>query len=68
MTAESEKEPRLAPIPIDEWDDDTKALLGANPVINIFATLAMYLIPVLMKRNEKVPDTAEAKKAAATSA
>ncbi|CAN5328546.1 hypothetical protein BH11MYX1_BH11MYX1_13540 [soil metagenome] len=36
-----------------------------EPEHNIFATLAMYLIPVLMKRNEQVPDTAEAKKAAA---
>ncbi len=39
-----------------------------EPEHNIFSTLAMYLIPVLMKRNEKVPDTIEAKKAAAASA
>lgn len=39
-----------------------------EPEQNIFATLAMYLIPVLMKRNEKVPDTAEAKQAAAANA
>ena len=35
-------------IPIEEWDDETKALLGGNPVINIFATLAHH--PKLMKR------------------
>lgn len=39
-----------------------------EPEHNIFATLAMYLIPVLMKRNEQVPDTAEAKHAAAANA
>ncbi len=39
-----------------------------EPEHNIFSTLAMYLIPVLMKRNEVVPDTAEAKKAVAANA
>jgi 4-carboxymuconolactone decarboxylase len=48
MKPEEDYEPRLAPLPIEEWDDDTKALLGANPVINIFATLAHH--PKLMKR------------------
>jgi len=36
-----------------------------EPEHNIFNTLAMYLIPILMKRNEAVPDTVEAKRAAA---
>jgi ubiquinone biosynthesis protein len=36
-----------------------------EPEHNIFSTLAMYLIPILQKRNEAVPDPAEAKKAAA---
>jgi len=39
-----------------------------EPEHNIFNTLAMYLIPILMKRNETVPDTVEAKRAAAAHA
>jgi ubiquinone biosynthesis protein len=35
-----------------------------EPEHNVFATLAQYLIPILIKRNERVPDTAEAKRAA----
>jgi 4-carboxymuconolactone decarboxylase len=46
--ADADRAPRLAPLPIDAWDDDTKALLGGNPVINIFGTLARH--PKLMKR------------------
>jgi ubiquinone biosynthesis protein len=37
-----------------------------EPEHNIFATLATYLIPILIKRNEKVPDTVEARRAAGT--
>lgn len=37
-----------------------------EPEHNVFATVAQYLIPILMKRNESVPDTAEAKRAAAS--
>ena len=40
--------PRIAPLPPSEWDDETKALLGNSPPINIFATLAHH--PKLMKR------------------
>jgi alkylhydroperoxidase family enzyme len=40
-------EPRLRPIPRDEWDDETRALLG-DRTLNIFATLAHH--PKLMKR------------------
>jgi len=35
-----------------------------EPSHNIFTTLAQFLIPILMKRNEHVPDTPEAKAAA----
>jgi ubiquinone biosynthesis protein len=35
-----------------------------EPEHNIFNTLAQFLIPVLMKRNERVPDTVEARRAA----
>lgn len=31
-----------------------------EPEHNVFATLAQFLIPILMKRNERVPDTVEA--------
>ncbi|MCU1426322.1 MAG: Carboxymuconolactone decarboxylase [Actinomycetia bacterium] len=46
-------EPRLAPLPSTEWDDETRALftaLGApnGRVLNIFATLARH--PKLLKR------------------
>jgi ubiquinone biosynthesis protein len=34
-----------------------------DPTHNIFTTVAMYLMPVLMKRNESIPQTAEAKAA-----
>jgi 4-carboxymuconolactone decarboxylase len=40
-------EPRLQPLPRDEWDDETRALLGEHP-INVFGTLAHH--PKLMKR------------------
>jgi ubiquinone biosynthesis protein len=36
-----------------------------EPEHNVFAALAQFLIPILMKRNEHIPDTAEAKAAAA---
>jgi ubiquinone biosynthesis protein len=34
-----------------------------EPEHNVFAAVAQFLIPILMKRNERVPDTAEAKAA-----
>jgi ubiquinone biosynthesis protein len=34
-----------------------------DPAHNVFATVAQFLIPILMKRNEHVPDTAEARAA-----
>jgi ubiquinone biosynthesis protein len=37
-----------------------------EPEHNVFATVAMFLMPILMKRNEHIPNTAEAKSAAAT--
>jgi ubiquinone biosynthesis protein len=37
-----------------------------EPEHNIFATLAQFLVPILIRRNERVPDTAEAKAAAGT--
>jgi alkylhydroperoxidase family enzyme len=37
----------LAPLPVDEWDDELRGLLGPNP-INIFGTLAYH--PKLAKR------------------
>jgi alkylhydroperoxidase family enzyme len=40
-------EPRLAPKPSEQWDDETRALIGDDP-LNIFATLAHH--PKLMKR------------------
>jgi 4-carboxymuconolactone decarboxylase len=40
-------EPRLKPLPRDQWDDETKALLG-DSALNIFATFAHH--PKLMKR------------------
>jgi ubiquinone biosynthesis protein len=36
-----------------------------EPEHNVFSTIAQYLIPILMKRNEHVPDTDEAKAARA---
>jgi 4-carboxymuconolactone decarboxylase len=42
-------EPRLKPLPRDQWDDETRAILGdSDPTLNIFATLAHH--PKLMKR------------------
>jgi ubiquinone biosynthesis protein len=35
-----------------------------EPDHNVFATVAAFLMPILMKRNEHIPDTAEAKTAA----
>jgi len=40
-------EPRLQPLPRDQWDDETKALLG-DSALNVFATFAHH--PKLMKR------------------
>jgi 4-carboxymuconolactone decarboxylase len=40
-------EPRLQPLPREQWDDETKALLG-DGALNIFATFAHH--PKLMKR------------------
>ena len=37
-----------------------------EPEHNVFGAIAQYLLPILMKRNEHIPDTAEAKTAAAT--
>jgi ubiquinone biosynthesis protein len=36
-----------------------------EPEHNLFATIARFLMPILMKRNEHVPDTAEARAAGA---
>jgi ubiquinone biosynthesis protein len=33
-----------------------------EPAHNVFATLAQHLIPILVRRNERVPDTAEARR------
>jgi 4-carboxymuconolactone decarboxylase len=41
-------EPRLAPLPEAEWDDETRALIGDGDVLNIFRTLARH--PKLLKR------------------
>ena len=41
-------EPRLKPLPREQWDDETRALLGDDRTLNIFATLAHH--PKLMKR------------------
>lgn len=35
-----------------------------EPEHNVFGAVATYLLPILMKRNESIPDTAEAKAAA----
>lgn len=40
-------QPRLEPLAVDVWDDETRALLGERP-LNIFATLAHH--PKLLKR------------------
>jgi ubiquinone biosynthesis protein len=36
-----------------------------DPTHNVFATVAQFLIPILQRRNERVPDTAEARVATA---
>jgi ubiquinone biosynthesis protein len=36
-----------------------------EPEHNVFGAVAMFLIPILQKRNEKVPDTVEARRAVA---
>jgi 4-carboxymuconolactone decarboxylase len=41
-------EPRLRPLPRADWDDETRALLGDDRTLNVFATLAHH--PKLMKR------------------
>ena len=41
-------EPRMAPVPVEEWDDETRSLLGGDTTLNIFATFAHH--PKLMKR------------------
>jgi ubiquinone biosynthesis protein len=38
-----------------------------EPEHNVFGAVAVYLMPILMKRNEHIPDTAEAKAAASAS-
>lgn len=40
--------PRLAPLPEQDWDDETRALLEAGQPLNIFTTLAHH--PKLLKR------------------
>ncbi|HEV7523377.1 MAG TPA: carboxymuconolactone decarboxylase family protein [Acidimicrobiia bacterium] len=40
-------EPRLQPLPRDQWDEETRALLGEQ-TLNVFATFAHH--PKLMKR------------------
>jgi len=37
-----------------------------EPEHNVFGAVAMFLIPILQKRNERVPDTVEARRAVAT--
>ena len=37
-----------------------------EPEHNVFGAVAQFLLPILMRRNEHIPDTAEAKTAAAT--
>jgi ubiquinone biosynthesis protein len=37
-----------------------------EPDHNVFGAVATFLLPILMKRNEHIPDTAEAKTAAVT--
>ena len=41
-------EPRISPLAPDELDDETRAILGRGPLLNIFATLARH--PKLLKR------------------
>jgi alkylhydroperoxidase family enzyme len=48
MAPDREIPPRLAPLPVEEWNDETRAILGPAPPINIFGTLAHH--PKLMKR------------------
>jgi hypothetical protein len=37
-----------------------------DPEVNVFAHVARHLVPILMKRNEHVPDTDSAREAKAT--
>ena len=43
-----ELQPRIPLLPREEWDDETRALLGDGTPLNIFSTLAHH--PKLMKR------------------
>jgi 4-carboxymuconolactone decarboxylase len=43
-----ELQPRIPRLPREEWDDETRALLGDGTPLNIFSTLAHH--PKLMKR------------------
>ena len=47
-TSDSTATVRIAPVPEDQWDDDTAALLGAVGPLNLFTTMANH--PKLMKR------------------
>jgi len=47
-TSDSTPDVRIAPVPEDQWDDDTAALLGAVGPLNLFTTMANH--PKLMKR------------------
>lgn len=40
--------PRMAPVPSEHWDDETRGLLGDGATLNVFATFAHH--PKLMKR------------------
>jgi len=37
-----------------------------EPEHNVFGAVATYLMPILMRRNEHIPNTDEAKRASAT--
>jgi hypothetical protein len=39
-----------------------------EPTHNIFGAVAQFLMPILMKRNESIPQTAEAKAASSPTA
>ena len=38
--------PRMAPVPAEQWYDETRDLLGDGATLNIFATFAHH--PMLM--------------------
>lgn len=40
--------PRIEPVPEQDWDDDTRALMGAMGPLNVFTTMANH--PKLFKR------------------